>query len=343
MTHNDIPQSAAEALFRTVVQIAPLHTRISHANRILSLGSCFADNMARRMLRAKFRVTASPTGILFNPESVARAIEAFGCSTVSDATGLPQGMRGVEYASGRYFSYDFHSSFSSEYESAALGNMKKAAAEGTAAIKDADTLIITFGTAWIYRLRSDGEAVANCHKQPQPLFSRELLSAERIADRYDTLFAGPLRGKRVILTVSPVRHLGDGLEGNSLSKAILRVAAAEICRRHAQAEYFPSYEILNDELRDYRFYADDMTHPSAAAVEYIWQRFAEAAFDEETRRTSAAAERIVQAAEHRPFNPASEGYRTFCRTMLARIDALATVCPDMDFGRERTLFAAHLG
>lgn len=345
MTHNDIPQSAASALFRTVVRIAPLRTRIGHANRILSLGSCFADNMARRMQRAKFHVTASPTGILFNPESVARAIEAFdrGGTASGGNTGLPQGVRGVQYASGRYFSYDFHSSFSSEYEAVALGNMKKAIAEGAAALQKADTLVITFGTAWIYRLCSDGEAVANCHKQPQSLFSRELLSAERITDRYDALLTGPLCGKRVILTVSPVRHLGDGLDGNSLSKAILRVAAAEICRRHAQAEYFPSYEILNDELRDYRFYADDMTHPSAAAVDYIWQRFAEAAFDERTRRAAAAAERIAEAAEHRPFNPASEEYRTFCRTMLARIDSLRSECPDMDLECEQTLFAARLG
>lgn len=344
MKNHDANTSASETLFRTVVQIAPLRTRLDHSSSILSLGSCFADNMARRMQRAKFRVTASPTGILFNPESVARAIEAFGSfDAARNPATLPPTVRDVEYASGHYFSYDCHSSLASADGTAARSNMAAALAAGTEALHRADTVVITFGTAWIYRLRRDGEAVANCHKQPQELFEREMLTAERIAARYDGLFAEPLRDKRVILTVSPVRHLGDGLEGNSLSKAILRVAAAEICRRHTQAEYFPSYEIVNDELRDYRFYAGDMTHPSDVAVDYIWQRFAEAAFDERTRRTAEAAERITQAAEHRPFDPRSEEYRTFCRNMLARIDAIEGACPAIGFEAERQFFTSALG
>lgn len=117
------------------------------------------------------------------------------------------------------------------------------------------------------------------------------------------------------------------------------MAVEELCRRHPQAEYFPSYEIVCDELRDYRFYADDMTHPSEVAVDYIWQRFAEAAFDEATRRTAEAARRITRAAEHRPFDSGSEEYRTFCRTMTRRIEALETECPDIDFTEERALFA----
>ena len=141
----------------------------------------------------------------------------------------------------------------------------------------------------------------------------------------------------MIFTVSPVRHLGDGLTGNALSKSLLRVAVEQICQRHPKAEYFPSFEILNDELRDYRFYADDMTHPSDVAVDYIWQRFAEAAFDSPTRRAAEDAQRIVQAAEHRPFAPDSEQYRTFCRTMTNRIEALEAQYPTMDFADERNI------
>ena len=185
--------------------------------------------------------------------------------------------------------------------------------------------------------------MANCHKQPQALFERTLLTAEQIAARYDALFDGPLQGKNVIFTVSPVRHLGDGLSGNALSKSLLRVAVEQICQRHPKAEYFPSFEILNDELRDYRFYADDMTHPSDVAVDYIWQRFAEAAFDSPTRRAAEDAQRIVQAAEHRPFAPDSEQYRTFCRTMANRIEALEAQYPTMDFAGEKEYFASHIG
>lgn len=215
MKSND---TAATTLFRTVVRIEPLRTRIGYGNRLLSLGSCFADNMARRMQLAKFRVTASPTGILFNPESVARAIEAFdsvGTQSDTTATSLPHAVRDIEFASGRYFSYDFHSSLSAADRAAAYAGMTRALQTGAEALRGSDTLIITFGTAWVYRLRRDGEVVANCHKQPQTLFERELLTVQHIIDRYDALFEGPLRSKRVIFTVSPVRHLGDGLQGNA--------------------------------------------------------------------------------------------------------------------------------
>ena len=344
---NDTASSAAATLFRTVVQIPPMHTRIGYGDTLLSLGSCFADNMARRMQRAKFRITASPTGILFNPESVARAIEAFDAfDTDKEQDGntvLPPQVRDVECDSVRYFSYDFHSAFSAADAATARANMAKGLRAGAEALTKAGTIIITFGTAWVYRLRRDGRVVANCHKQPQALFERTLLTAEQIAARYDALFDGPLQGKNVIFTVSPVRHLGDGLTGNALSKSLLRVAVEQICQRHPKAEYFPSFEILNDELRDYRFYADDMTHPSDVAVDYIWQRFAEAAFDSPTRRAAEDAQRIVQAAEHRPFAPDSEQYRTFCRTMTNRIEALEAQYPTMDFADEKEYFASHIG
>lgn len=249
--------------FRTVIDIKSFDRKIDHSSRILSLGSCFADNIARRMQRAKFRVEASPTGILFNPESIARAVERFAASESPAREEL-------RHDGERYFGYDFHSAFADADPERALAAMREAARRGADALRRADTVIITFGTAWIYRLRENGEVVANCHKQPQSLFARELLAADRIADRYAKLLEGPLADKHVIFTVSPVRHLGDGAERNSLSKAVLRVAVGELASRFPDADYFPSFEIMNDELRDYRFYADDMTHPSQTAVDYIW-------------------------------------------------------------------------
>ncbi len=321
--------------FRTVIDIKSFDRKIDHSSRILSLGSCFADNIARRMQRAKFRVEASPTGILFNPESIARAVERFAASESPAREEL-------RHDGERYFGYDFHSAFADADPERALAAMREAARRGADALRRADTVIITFGTAWIYRLRENGEVVANCHKQPQSLFARELLAADRIADSYAKLLEGPLADKHVIFTVSPVRHLGDGAERNSLSKAVLRVAVGELASRFPDAYYFPSFEIMNDELRDYRFYADDMTHPSQTAVDYIWERFGATAFAESARRAAERAERIAEAAEHRPFDPRGEAHRNFCRAMLRRIDELRREQPQMQFDDEKEYFNSFL-
>ncbi len=321
--------------FRTVIDIKSFDRKIDHSSRILSLGSCFADNIARRMQRAKFRVEASPTGILFNPESIARAVERFAASESPAREEL-------RHDGERYFGYDFHSAFADADPERALAAMREAARRGADALRRADTVIITFGTAWIYRLRENGEVVANCHKQPQSLFARELLAADRIADSYAKLLEGPLADKHVIFTVSPVRHLGDGAERNSLSKAVLRVAVGELASRFPDADYFPSFEIMNDELRDYRFYADDMTHPSQTAVDYIWERFGATAFAESARRAAERAERIAEAAEHRPFDPRGEAHRNFCRAMLRRIDELRREQPQMQFDDEKEYFNSFL-
>ena len=246
--------------FQTHIQIRPLENKIDHREPILSLGSCFADNIAKRLQRAKFNTTAAPTGILFNPESIARAIERFDRAR-EDKDCLPT-MQELHQANGVWYNYDFHSSLSHIDDDIALSQMSDAVKRGAEALATAKVVIITFGTAFVYRLNESGEVVANCHKQPQRLFSREMLSAEDIIQRYNALLQGPLADKRVIFTLSPVRHLGDGLEQNSLSKATLRVAIAEIVAKNNNTDYFPSYEIMMDELRDYRFYADDMAHPS---------------------------------------------------------------------------------
>ena len=176
--------------------------------------------------------------------------------------------------------------------------------------------------------------MANCHKQPQALFERTLLTAEQIAARYDALFDGPLQGKNVIFTVSPVRHLGDGLEGNAVSKATLRLAVEELKQCFRCVDYFPAYEILTDDLRDYRFYADDLVHPAPQAIAYIWEKFIPAALDDRARELLPEVESIVAAAAHRPRNPHGEAHRTFCRRQLERIAAL----PEIDFRSESALF-----
>lgn len=322
--------------FFTHIEIKPLVEQIDYTSRILSLGSCFADNVARRLSDAKFRVTASPTGILFNPHSIA--------STLHRLTTKRQIQEQELCHDGeRWFHYAFHSAFSATDKQQAIDKMQQAMTSGAEALRSADTLIITFGTAWVYRLTESGEVVANCHKQPHKLFSRELLSVEEIVKCWSEVLDEPLKGRRVIFTVSPIRHLGDGLEQNSLSKATLRVAIAELIRRYpANTCYFPSFEIMNDELRDYRFYDSDMLHPSAVAIDYIWQRFTEAAISCEAQETMQQIARIMQAAGHKPFNPDSEAHQEFCRKQLRTIEQIESRHPDLDFSKERAYFGSHL-
>ncbi len=327
-------------LFQTTIEIKPFERKIDHREPILSLGSCFADNIAKRLQRAKFQTTASPTGILFNPESIARAIERF-AAACQDVSALPAEQE-LHQSNGVWFSYDFHSSLSHTDADTALSQMRGAVTLGARALDKAEVVIITFGTAFAYRHNQSGEIVANCHKQPQKFFTREMLTAEEISQRYNALLQGPLADKRVIFTLSPVRHLGDGLEQNSLSKATLRVAIAEIVSKNHNAEYFPSYEIMMDELRDYRFYADDMAHPAALAVDYIWQRFGQAIFSDKTHELIKHIERIIAATEHRPFNPESDAHRTFCRRMLNECESFETEEPTISLYEEKEYFKRYL-
>jgi hypothetical protein len=180
--------------------------------------------------------------------------------------------------------------------------------------------------------------VANCHKQLASQFERRRLSVAEIVERYSSLFEGVLRDKKVVLTVSPVRHIGDGLQENSVGKATLRLAVEELVAKYENASYFPSFEILIDDLRDYRYYADDLAHPSEMAVDYVWERFCEVMITPKSQKLLPQIEQIVSAAEHRPFNLTSEAHRTFCSKMLSKISAI----PNIDFEAERSKFENYL-
>ena len=214
--------------FFTQIKIKPFDKRISHSQQILSIGSCFAENIAQRLRSAKFHVTSSPTGILFNPESIADCIDALSQKRVIAEDELQQ-------ANGVWFDFDFHSSFSSTDRNTAVSTMQSVINQGSEALNNSEVVIITFGSSWIYRHKASGKVVANCHKQPQSIFQRELLSTHQIVERWSKLLESTLSGKQVIFTVSRIRHLSDGLEQNSLSKSILRVALAELVERFDNA------------------------------------------------------------------------------------------------------------
>lgn len=321
--------------FRTEIEIAPLKHKIGYGSRILTVGSCFADNMAAALSRGKFRITANPAGVMFNPASIAQVMNLFG-------NPVPVAASEMQNGGNRYFDYRFHGSLSDTTAQGAAEKVNKAIACGHEALAGASDVIITFGTSWVYELKQTGEIVANCHKQPAALFNRRRLGTNEIIETCSALLEGLLKEKHVIFTLSPVRHLADGFEQNSLSKAVLRVAIDEIVSRYDNAEYFPAYEIVNDDLRDYRFYADDLVHPSSQAIAYIREKFIAAAIEPAAAAFLPRAERIAAAAQHRPADTRSAEYALFCRKMLAEIDDAQAAEPSADFSAERSHFAAYV-
>jgi lysophospholipase L1-like esterase len=240
--------------------------------------------------------------------------------------------------SGLWFGWLHHGSFSGTDRTGVLKSMNDVASEGARDLEKADYVVITFGTAWIYRLASTGRVVANCHKQPSAMFTRHRLTVSEIVAAFSELLDGVLKDKKVIFTLSPVRHLKDGFAENSLSKSILRMAIEELTERYANADYFPAYEIVCDDLRDYRFYGPDMVHPSPVAIDYVWDKFTEYAMPPATRALLPRIEKLVRATEHRVMNPESEANRTFRTRMLAYAQELQTDIPDADLHSEVDFF-----
>ena len=316
--------------FRTEIEHKPLKKAIDYSTNIFAIGSCFASNIAARLIRAKFRVVTSPTGILFNPASITRTLTAFATNQTVDPKRIVS--RGEEWVS-----LDCHSDLVGSTSKEAETLWQNAISEGHNALQSASCVIITLGTAWVYEHNATGEIVANCHKIPQRDFTRRRLSVAEICELFRPLIKGVLKSKQVIFTVSPVRHVADGLAENSLSKATLRLAIEELCHEFSNADYYPAYEIVTDDLRDYRFYADDLVHPSSAAIDYIWEHFVNCALSSDARQLLAKVEKIVAAASHRPLNPSSEEYKKFCSRYLAEAKALSSI----DFSSECAHFERY--
>lgn len=320
--------------FRTEIDVAPWQHSIDYTDKIVCLGSCFASNIAERLRRHKFDVISSPTGILFNPVSIAQSVDMMSRAARGESVVNPDMMVLLD---DRYVNYDFHSALSGVTQVEAAEAMQEHLEEGGIALNQSNLVVVTLGTAWCYEHREFGRVVANCHKQPSRLFNRRLLSVAEVVEALASIVES--LNCRVVFTVSPVRHIGEGMEDNSLSKAILRVAVAEVCARYGKGvDYFPSYEIMMDDLRDYRFYDTDMVHPTMQAVDYIAEKFFDAALSVAAKSTMQRINKVVAAAEHRPFNPTSEGYISFCRTQLTEIAALKNV----DLSNEKAFFERML-
>lgn len=270
-----------------------------HSDKMLLMGSCFSDNIGAKLRDAMVDVLVNPFGTIFNPLSIAGAVDKI----IDNAT-----IAGAELfmSGGVWNSYDFHSRFSMASKDAALQRMNASIGEAHEHLKVCNTLVLTLGTAVVYRRRDTGEVVTNCHKVPQQEFTRRLASVEEITESL-TRAVERLHefnpALRILFTVSPIRHIADGLEMNSLSKAVLRVAVNNVVRQFKGfVEYFPAFEIVIDDLRDYRFYAADMVHPSDVAIEYIWQTFQATYFDDRSTQAIARCERVSKRLKHRPMS-----------------------------------------
>jgi len=271
--------------FRTEVNVDKPDFEIEPCERMLFVGSCFADNIGRMSVKEGFRAVVNPYGVMYNPASVTHTVRRFCADT--DAAAAPR------------------------------------------------VVVMTLGTNHVYILRETGEIVDNCRKRPQSLFREEVLTVDgcygylqQAVDMLTDMFSDV----RIVVTVSPIRYAKYGYHGSALSKSVLLLAADRlVCGNPGRVTYFPAYEIVNDELRDYRFYSPDMLHPSQQAVEFIWERFSENFFSERTKHFINELRPIWQALSHRPFNPESEEYLRFKSATLERLESLRRKYPDLHF------------
>ena len=322
-------------VFRTTVEQPKFNLKIDHSQRVLFIGSCFAENIAQRMQRAKSTTLCNPFGVLYNPLSIANMLD-----TLLQRRTFFESDLTPSKDSSLWCSFSFHGSFSSEDPYKALTKMNDAVMIGADALLRSDTVVITLGTAWTYQLLESGQTVSNCHKFSESIFNRKLLSVDEIVDTYDKIVSTTLKDKSVVFTVSPIRHIKDGLAENTISKATLHLAIKELMSRHQNIIYFPAYEIMIDDLRDYRFYGEDMVHPSKLAVDYIWDIFSNSLFSDETKEIVKRAEKIADAINHRPLNPNSTAHIKFRNSIFAQIQRLQESYPHMDMSSELTHFKA---
>jgi len=292
--------------FRTPIRIEP-GIPITHSMKLFTAGSCFADLLGEKFASSRFTAAINPFGTSYNPISIHRSL----------MTALKAERPAPELyvqSEGSFRHLNFHSSFRAKTLSQLSGLLQEKISSAGSALRNAHVLFITYGTSWIFRHRDTGQIIANCHKLHAKEFERLLLDPAEIVTSFGELYQ-VLRqispAIRVILTVSPVRHLRDQHDMNQLSKAGLIIACHRITRQHMDTEYFPAYEIMMDDLRDYRFYDRDMIHPSPAAIDYIWEKFCERYFSDATRQVAARCQELSKALLHKPFDAASPDYREF--------------------------------
>jgi hypothetical protein len=294
----------------------------------VSLGSCFAVNIAEKLDYFKFQNTSNPFGILFHPLAIEKLID-FAVFQKQFTE------KDVFFHEERWHSFDVHSDLSNPNKEELVATLNATLRATKQQLEEATHIVITYGTSWVYRNIEQDVVVANCHKVPQKQFIKQLLSVDEIRESMGNtmqLIHSINPNCKLIFTVSPVRHLKDGFVENQLSKSHLIAAIHDkIKSQLANLDYFPSYEIMMDELRDYRFYGEDMLHPNQVAIDYIWERFSQTYIAEASYKTMKEVETIQKGLAHRPFSPDSESHQHFLLKLQKRMSGLQSQFPKIQF------------
>lgn len=320
---------------RTTFEIPYSDRKITYNDPVMFIGSCFATSIGKQFEMGHLPVMINPSGTIYNPVSV--------CNTLNTITGGNNyGIADLYSYEGAWISFNHYTDFSSPDPELLLDKINKKSAEAMNFISSARFLFITFGTARVYRWNETGRIVSNCHKIPASKFTRELLKVEDITslweaqlDKLHSLFPE----LKVVFTISPVRHWKDGAHGNQVSKSVLFITVEELLKHPSAPGYFPAYELLMDDLRDYRFYDDDMLHPSSVAVDYIWNAFTQCYFDNRTMELWQEVFKITRAVSHRIRKGSGDQVRIFAETMLGRIESLTSRIPGLNLEKEKKYFS----
>ena len=300
---------------------------IDYNSKLVLLGSCFAENIAEKFSYYKFQNEVNPLGVLFHPIAIldllTRAHE-----------NNPYSEKDIFFSNGCWQSFQSHSRLNSISQIEILDHLNKALKSTQDQLKNASHVILTFGTAWVYEHIQSKTIVANCHKQPQKEFEKSILSIDQLQDTFNSIISilKSFNPKvTVVFSISPVRHLKDGFVENNLSKAHLITALHSVINTSENTHYFPSYELLMDELRDYRFYKQDMVHPNQIAIDYVWEKFQPIWIDADVNPIMQEVNQLQKGFAHKPFNPLAEEHAIFLSSLAKKAKAMESRFPFMKF------------
>lgn len=314
---------------------------VLHTQKLLLVGSCFTENIGEKLRKHKFSVLENPNGILFNPVSVAEALDMYLQNTKTSIDSIFQ-------HNETWHSWKHHSRFSGITAEECLQNINSSTEQAHKYLQEADHLMLTLGSAWLYTLTGKaenavaGNVAANNHKAPSDWFVKRLMQPGEVVALFQNVLSKLFSinpSLQVIFTISPVRHLREGVIENNWSKAVLIQAVHTLTEMFEQAYYFPAYELVIDDLRDYRFYAEDLVHPNYQATQYVWEKFTDACMNEETKNLMKDIADINLAYQHKPFNPGTQQHQRFLQSYFSKTCVLKDKHPYLDFEKELQYFS----
>ncbi len=319
---------------RTTINISPSEDKITYDDPVMFIGSCFASSIGSQMISGHMPVMINPTGAVYNPVSVCNTLDTI----IDQREFFPDDLYHYD---GNYVSFYHYTDFSSEDPGKVLEKINRKSREAYNFLKSSKYLFITFGTARVFRFKETGLIVSNCHKVPADKFEAELLSVDHIVTlwtKYHDRLVSLFPQLKIVFTISPVRHWKDGPFGNNVSKSVLFLALDRLLKNSPAAGYFPAYELVMDDLRDYRFYSDDMLHPSSTAIKYIWNAFSGCYMEDITMDIWKSVVKISKACNHRIMDASSVKTSDFARKMIDQINAIESKVPSVDLSFERNYF-----